>query len=68
MLLVRNSVLIATLKNKLTKQIKLNLGLDRLFAKQMDLINKQTVHLSEFSIDMSPLKEHCKNSLKLCTS
>jgi bacillithiol biosynthesis cysteine-adding enzyme BshC len=63
MLLVRNSVLIATEKQA-NKADKLNLSWTDLFAKQIDLINKQTVHLSEFSIDMSPLKEQLQKQFE----
>ena len=63
MLLVRNSVLLATEKQA-RKADKLNLSWTDLFSKQMDLVNKQTVKLSSFSIDMSPLKEQLKQQFE----
>ena len=63
MLLVRNSVLLATEKQA-KKADKLNLSWTDLFSKQMDLVNKQTAQLSDFSIDMSPLKEQLKQQFE----
>lgn len=63
MLLVRNSVLLATEKQA-KKATKLDLTWTDLFAKQLKLINQQTAHLSEFSIDMSPLKEQLKHQFE----
>lgn len=63
MLLVRNSVLLATEKQA-KKATKLDLTWTDLFAKQFELINQQTAHLSEFSIDMSPLKEQLKHQFE----
>jgi bacillithiol biosynthesis cysteine-adding enzyme BshC len=63
MLLVRNSVLLATEKQS-KKADKLNLRWTDLFSQQMDLVNKQTAQLSDFSIDMSPLKEQLKHQFE----
>jgi bacillithiol biosynthesis cysteine-adding enzyme BshC len=63
MLLVRNSVLLATEKQA-KKADKLDLKWTDLFAKQLELLNQQTAHLSEFSIDMSPLKEQLKHQFE----
>lgn len=63
MLLIRNSVLLATEKQA-KKATKLDLTWTDLFAKQLELINQQTAHLSEFSIDMSPLKEQLKHQFE----
>ena len=63
MLLVRNSVLLATEKQA-KKATKLDLTWTDLFAKQLELINQKTAHLSEFSIDMSPLKEQLKHQFE----
>jgi hypothetical protein len=52
-LLVRNSVLLATKQGK--KANKLELNWNDLFSKQADLVNAKTTH-SEFPIDMSTLK------------
>ena len=59
MLLVRNSVVLVTEKQA-KKAAKLHLTWSDLFAKQLQLIENQTKQLSDFSIDMSPLKEQLK--------
>jgi len=56
MLLVRNSVLLATEK-QIKKMDKLDLKWSDLFLKQKDLINKKTKILSEIDIDLSMLKK-----------
>lgn len=62
-LLVRNSVLLAS--NKQSKKAdKLNLSWADLFSKQLDLLNRQTAKLSEFPIDMFPLKEQLKTQFE----
>jgi bacillithiol biosynthesis cysteine-adding enzyme BshC len=60
MLLVRNSVLIATEKQA-KKADKLKLTWKDLFQKQAHLINEKVELLSEFPIDLSIQKEHLKN-------
>ncbi len=55
-LLLRNSVLLATEKQA-KKADKLNLNWSDLFLKQSQLLNHKTQQLSEFSIDLSPLKD-----------
>lgn len=64
MLLVRNSVLIVTEKQA-KKADKLNLTWADLFSKQLDLLNKQTEYLSDFSIDMSSLKEQLQKQFEV---
>jgi bacillithiol synthase len=54
-LLLRNSVVLATKKQE-QKLDKLNLDWQDLFLKQQELINQQTVKLSEVSIDFSTQK------------
>ncbi|MDN3674187.1 bacillithiol biosynthesis cysteine-adding enzyme BshC [Flavobacterium branchiarum] len=56
MLLIRNSVLLATEK-QVKKADQLNLSWSDLFSKQEHLINKSTRELSPFSIDLTPQKE-----------
>ena len=56
MLLIRNSVLLATEKQA-KKADQLNLSWSDLFSKQENLINKSTRELSPFSIDLTPQKE-----------
>ncbi|WP_367768411.1 bacillithiol biosynthesis cysteine-adding enzyme BshC [Flavobacterium sp. WC2421] len=55
-LLVRNSVLLATEK-QIKKIDKLNLEWSDLFSKQSELINTITLKNSEFPIDLTPQKE-----------
>jgi bacillithiol biosynthesis cysteine-adding enzyme BshC len=56
MLLLRNSVLLATEKQA-KKADKLELSWKNLFLKQANLINHKTKQLSEFPIDLTNLKE-----------
>nr|WP_315233892.1 bacillithiol biosynthesis cysteine-adding enzyme BshC [uncultured Flavobacterium sp.] len=56
MLLLRNSVLLATEKQA-KKADKLNLSWKDLFSKQADLVNTKTTELSDFPIDLTHLKE-----------
>ncbi|HEX8562946.1 MAG TPA: bacillithiol biosynthesis cysteine-adding enzyme BshC [Flavobacterium sp.] len=63
-LLVRNSVLLAT-KKQAKKADALNLSWADLFLKQQELLNKKTHQLSEFPIDLSPQKEQLKQQFKL---
>ena len=58
-LLVRNSVLIATEK-QIQKIDKLELSWSDLFMKQQDLINKKTRELSSLTIDFTEQKEFLK--------
>ena len=55
-LIVRNSVVLATEK-QLKKADALALTWSDLFQKQAQLINNKTKQLSEFSIDLSDLKQ-----------
>lgn len=64
MLLVRNSVLLATEK-QVKKTDKLDLSWSDLFSKQVDLVNNRTKQLSEFSIDLTPLKEQLSTQFEL---
>ncbi len=59
MLLLRNSVLIATNK-QVEKADKLDLTWADLFSKQQDLISHKTKALSNFDIDFTSQKEHMK--------
>lgn len=59
-LLLRNSVLLATEKQAL-KADKLGLTWSNLFEKQLELIHRKTTEFSEFPIDLSIQKEHLKN-------
>jgi len=63
-LLVRNSVLLATEK-QLKKADKLNLSWSDLFSKQNDLINEKTKILSEFDVDLTLLKEQLKTQFNI---
>ncbi|MBE0390956.1 bacillithiol biosynthesis cysteine-adding enzyme BshC [Flavobacterium sp. PL002] len=63
MLLVRNSVLLATEK-QIKKIDKLKLSWSDLFAKQSQLINKVTQKSSEFPIDLTPQKEQLQQQFK----
>jgi bacillithiol biosynthesis cysteine-adding enzyme BshC len=56
MLLLRNSVLLATEKQA-KKADKLNLSWKDLFSKQADLVNTKTTELSDFPVDLMHLKE-----------
>ena len=55
-LLVRNSALLVVQKQE-KKADKLNLCWSDLFSKQEDLINRKTKELSNFTLDLSPLKK-----------
>ena len=59
MLLVRNSVLLATQKQH-DKAEKLDLSWKDLFLNQQELYNKKTKELSKFTIDFSAQKAHLK--------
>ncbi|WP_418263472.1 bacillithiol biosynthesis cysteine-adding enzyme BshC [Flavobacterium faecale] len=62
-LLVRNSVLLATDK-QVSKADKLELTWANLFAKQTDLENQLAEKLSSFSIDLTPQKEQLQKQFK----
>ncbi|MFH4968834.1 bacillithiol biosynthesis cysteine-adding enzyme BshC [Gaetbulibacter sp. M240] len=62
-LLLRNSVLIQTKKQK-EKLEKLNVTTEALFQDQEELINKKVEELSEIDIDFSPQKEYLKEQFK----
>jgi bacillithiol biosynthesis cysteine-adding enzyme BshC len=62
-LLVRNSVLLATEKQA-KKADQLGLTWNDLFSKQTDLVNKKTAQLSEFPIDFTIQKEHLKKQFE----
>ena len=62
-ILVRNSVLLATQK-QVQKADKLNLTWSDLFRNQTDLINQKTRQLSSFTIDFSEQKEHLKRQFE----
>ena len=59
MLLLRNSVLLATEK-QVQKADKLELSWEDLFSKQQDLITNKTKELSNLNIDFTSQKEHLK--------
>ncbi len=63
MLLLRNSVLLATEKQA-KKTDKLNLSWSDLFSKQADLVNAKTKELSDFPLDLSSLKEQLNHQFK----
>jgi bacillithiol biosynthesis cysteine-adding enzyme BshC len=63
MLLLRNSVLLATEKQA-KKADKLDLIWANLFSKQVDLINSKTKQLSEFPIDLTNLKEQLQKQFE----
>ncbi|EIA08213.1 bacillithiol biosynthesis cysteine-adding enzyme BshC [Flavobacterium frigoris] len=63
MLLVRNSVLLATEK-QVKKADKLELTWSDLFSKQADLINKVTKITSEFPIDLTTQKEKLRKQFE----
>lgn len=58
-LLVRNSVLLATQKQT-GKLGRLNLSWSDIFMKQQDLLNKKTKQLSELQLDFTPQRELLK--------
>ncbi|MGV3696477.1 bacillithiol biosynthesis cysteine-adding enzyme BshC [Flavobacterium sp.] len=62
-LLVRNSVLIATEK-QLQKADRLQLSWADLFSNQQDLFNNKTKEFSSFNIDFTEQKEHLKNQFE----
>ena len=59
MLLVRNSVLLATQKQA-EKSDRLDLSWADLFSNQQELFDKKTKEFSEFTIDFTEQKEHLK--------
>jgi bacillithiol biosynthesis cysteine-adding enzyme BshC len=63
-LLVRNSVLLATEK-QLKKADKLNLSWSDLFSKQNDLVNNKVQILSEIDIDLSLLKTQLQTQFNI---
>jgi bacillithiol synthase len=63
MLLLRNSVLLATEKQA-KKANQLGLTWNDLFSKQTDLVNRKTAQLSEFSIDFTIQKEHLQKQFE----
>ena len=63
MLLLRNSVLIATQK-QVHKADKLELTWADLFSNQQDLISNKTKELSNFDIDFTSQKEHLKKQFE----
>ncbi|MFE3870280.1 bacillithiol biosynthesis cysteine-adding enzyme BshC [Flavobacterium sp. ZS1P70] len=63
MLLLRNSVLLAT-KKQAKKADKINLSWKDLFSKQAELLNFKTKQLSEFPIDLSPMKEQLQKQFE----
>ncbi|MFV8466187.1 bacillithiol biosynthesis cysteine-adding enzyme BshC [Flavobacterium sp. LB1P62] len=64
MLLLRNSVLLATEKQA-KKADKLDLTWTDLFSKQTHLINNKTKQLSEFPIDLTNLKEQLQKQFEV---
>jgi len=62
-LLLRNSVLVAT-KKQVEKMEKLNLNWTDVFLTQQALVNTKTKALSDFTIDFSKQKEFLKNQFK----
>lgn len=62
-LLVRNSVVIATEK-QINKAEKLNLSRKDLFSNQNDLLNQKTIELSSINIDFSTQKEFLKKQFE----
>jgi bacillithiol biosynthesis cysteine-adding enzyme BshC len=62
-LLVRNSVLLAT-KKQLQKADKLSLSWEDLFSNQQELFTKKTKEFSIFNIDFSEQKEHLKQQFE----
>jgi len=63
MLLLRNSVLLATEK-QFEKAYKLELNWADLFSKQQDLITNKTKAISNFEIDFTAQKEHLKKQFE----
>ncbi len=63
-LLVRNSVLLATEK-QVKKAAKLNLSWSDLFSNQTDLINTKAKVLSEIDIDLSMLKKQLQSQFSI---
>ncbi|WP_291138834.1 bacillithiol biosynthesis cysteine-adding enzyme BshC [Flavobacterium sp. UBA7663] len=63
-LLLRNSVLVAT-KKQVEKMERLNLNWADVFQNQQMLINEKTKAISEFTIDFSEQKEFLKNQFKV---
>lgn len=63
MLLIRNSVLLATQKQA-EKSDKLDLSWTDLFSNQQDLFDKKTKEFSEFTIDFTEQKEHLKKQFE----
>lgn len=63
MLLLRNSVLLATEK-QVEKADKLNLSWSDLFSDQQDLFTSKTTEFSEFKIDFSEQKDFLKNQFE----
>ena len=62
-LLIRNSVLLVTEKQK-TKANKLDLSWQDLFLNQQELVNKKTKAFSKFKIDFSNQKAHLKKQFE----
>jgi bacillithiol synthase len=62
-LLVRNSVLVATEK-QIRKADKLKLSWSDLFSSQQELFNAKTKEFSRFTIDFSEQKEHLKKQFE----
>ncbi len=62
-LLIRNSVLLAT-KKQMEKAQKLNLNIANLFLKQSELIDNKTKEISNFDIDFSVQKEFLKQQFE----
>lgn len=63
MLLLRNSVLLATQK-QIEKANNLNLKWSDMFANQNELITNKTKELSQFKIDFSEQKEHLRKQFE----
>ena len=63
MLLVRNSVVLATEK-QIKKADALQLSWADLFSKQKDLVNQKTKTLSEIDLDLSNVKEQLKKQFE----
>ncbi len=63
MLLLRNSVLIITERQK-EKLQKMNVAVKDLFLNQNDLMTKVTKDISEIDIDFTPQKEHLKKQFE----
>ncbi|WP_373058975.1 bacillithiol biosynthesis cysteine-adding enzyme BshC [Zunongwangia sp. H14] len=63
MLLLRNSALIQTQKQK-RKREKLNISNKELFLKQHELINRKVRKISDIDIDFTPQKNHLKEQFR----